>query len=109
MQKSLLVLSFLTVLLAFKLGPHETDQAPPLKARIPAYIGMGYHALKGNPYTNHVDEGFRSPIFALTYNKGETTEDGQFQIPDFTTSAQTVACNMNSKVKTFSGTENYQK
>ena len=40
------------------------------------FVGLGYHALKGNPFTTHVDEGFRAPIFEMTYQKEQTTDDG---------------------------------
>lgn len=39
---------------------------------------------------------------------GHTTEDGQFLIPDYAYSTQTIACNLNSKVRSFSGTQSYQ-
>lgn len=104
MRKWILLFAVLCMLNAFKVVVEENEKSMDVQAKVPAYIGAGYHALKGNPYTNRVDQGFRSPIFQLTYNKGETTEDGQFQIPDFTHSTQTISCNMNSKVKSFSGT-----
>ncbi len=44
--------------------------------KIPGFVGLGYHALKGNPFTTHVDEGFRAPLFEMTYEKGQTTDDG---------------------------------
>ena len=93
----------------FKLEFPKDEGNPILRGTLPAFIGNGYHALRGNPYTHRVDEGFRSPVFELTYNQGKTTEDGQFLIPDFTHATQTIACSLNSKVKSYSGTENYQK
>ena len=63
----------------------------------------------GNPFTNHIDEGFRNPIFAFTYDKGQMTEDSKYQIPDHTHSTQTISCSLESKVSEYTGTQNYQK
>jgi hypothetical protein len=42
--------------LGFKLEIEEIEDAlTQLSARLPAYLGAGYHALKGNPYTNRID------------------------------------------------------
>ena len=80
-----------------------------MENKIPEYIGLGYHALQGNPFTNRIDEGFRAPIFTMTYAKSQKTEDGAYLIPDHTHSTQSVSCSLESKVSTYSGTENYQK
>ena len=109
MKKWALILSLLSILTAFKIEVKGIQSAPVLTARVPAYIGAGYHALKGNPYTNRIDQGFRSPIFSFTYSKGQTTPDGQYFIPDFTQATLNFSCDINSKIKSFSGTENYQK
>ena len=77
--------------------------------KIPEYIGLGYNVLKGNPFTNHIDEGFRSTIFQMDYSKGQRTEDGKYVIPDFTHSAETISCSLESKVSEYTGSENYQK
>lgn len=80
-----------------------------MKAKIPEYIGLGYHLLLGNPLTNHVDEGFRAPIFNFSYNKNQRTEDDKYQIPDYTHSSETISCSLESKVNEYTGTKNYQK
>ena len=51
---------------------------------MPAYLGMGYNLLKGNPFTDHIDEGFRAPIFKFTFAQNLTTEDQKYLIPDYT-------------------------
>lgn len=76
MKKLFLLLSIILLTQTFKF---EIDQEPlyieksKVGAKIPGFIGLGYHALKGNPYTNKVDEGFRSPVFTFSYDKGLTT------------------------------------
>jgi hypothetical protein len=50
--------------------------------KLPVYIARGYNILKGNPFTNIADPGFTSSIFKPTYNKGLTTEDQRFLLPD---------------------------
>ena len=80
-----------------------------LESKIPEYIGLGYHALQGNPFTNRIDEGFRAPIFVMSYAKQQKTEDDSYLIPDYTHSTQSVSCSMESKVSSYTGTENYQK
>lgn len=57
MSKSHLLLLCLAVFaLGFKLEIEEIEAASTqLSARLPAYLGAGYHALKGNPYTNRID------------------------------------------------------
>jgi hypothetical protein len=70
---------------------------------------VGYNVLTGNPFTNHIDEGFKSPIFLLSYQKGQMTQDNKYLIPDFTTSRETIACSLESKVNEYTGSQNYQK
>ena len=72
-------------------------------------MGLGYHILFGNPFTNHVDSGFKAPIFDFTFTKNQTTDDGKYIIPDFTQSRPTTSCSVESKITQFSGTLNYQK
>lgn len=57
MTKWLLFFICLVVLAqTFKVKIEETDEdGGILSAKLPAYIGSGYHALKGNPYTNRID------------------------------------------------------
>ena len=31
--------------------------------RMPSYLGTGYDLMRGNPFTDHIDEGFRAHIF----------------------------------------------
>ena len=45
----------------------------------------------------------------MTYAKGQKTEDGMYSIPDHTHCTQSVSCSLESRVSTFTGTENYQK
>ena len=72
--------------------------------KMPEYIGLGYNVLTGNPFTNHIDEGFKSEIFQMDYSKNQRTEDGKYLIPDFTHSAQTISCSLESKVNEYTGT-----
>ena len=44
-----------------------------VEAKIPSFIGLGYHLLYGNPFGNSVDEGFRAPVFNFTFSQGQTT------------------------------------
>lgn len=76
---------------------------------MPEFIGKGYNLLAGNPFTNHIDEGFTSPIFQLTYDKNQETQDGKYKIPDHTHSSEIPSCSMKSKVLEYTGTQNYQK
>lgn len=108
MKKWILVFYLALTLNAFKLAFDRTSQKPILQAKIPPYIGAGYNALSGNPYANR-DQGFKFPIFKLTYETGSVTQDGRYFIPDFTSASQNVSCSLNSKVKIYSGTQNYQK
>jgi len=57
MTKWLLFFICLVVLAqTFKVKIEEADEdGGILSAKLPAYIGSGYHALKGNPYTNRID------------------------------------------------------
>jgi hypothetical protein len=50
--------------------------------KVPEYLGMGYDILRGNPLTNKVDEGFKSPIFKFTYQQAKKTDDGKYDVPD---------------------------
>ena len=45
----------------------------------------------------------------MTYAKFQKTEDGAYLIPDHTHSTQSVSCSLESKVSSYTGTENYQK
>lgn len=64
MSKLLIFTALVVLSIGFKLESAVLEQKHPiLDAKLPAFIGNGYHALKGNPYTHRVDEGFRSPIF----------------------------------------------
>ena len=53
---------------------------------MPSYLGTGYDLLKGNPFTDHIDEGFRAHIFEFSYTQNLTTDDGLYNIPDHTSS-----------------------
>ena len=65
--------------------------------RIPSYLGKGYHLIQGNPFTDRIDPGFKNEIFEFTYTKGLVTDDGKYSIPDFTHSAASLACSLQSK------------
>jgi hypothetical protein len=39
----------------FKLEFPKDEGNPILRGTLPAFIGNGYHALRGNPYTHRVD------------------------------------------------------
>ena len=67
MKNCIALLLLIALSQAFKLEfPKDKDKVSQT-GTLPAFIGKGYHALRGNPYTHRVDEGFRSPIFELTY------------------------------------------
>ncbi len=53
-MKIVILLCLCLVVFGFKI------EAPPLKSKIPEYMGLGYHLLYGNAFTNHIDEGFRA-------------------------------------------------
>ena len=56
LKSHLLLLCLAVFALGFKLEIEEIEDASTqLSARLPAYLGSGYHALKGNPYTNRID------------------------------------------------------
>ena len=106
-----LIFLILGCLQAFEISEEVDDQALPVAEvqKIPSFMGLGYHILLGNPFTNHVDQGFKAPIFDFTFDKNQTTEDNRYLIPDFTHSTQTSSCSVDSKITQFSGTSNYQK
>ena len=84
-MKVLCLLFVLILSLSFKieLFPERNN----LKSKLPSYLGKGYDLLKGNPFTDKVDEGFRASIFDFSYAKNLTTDDGKYLIPDHTSSA----------------------
>ena len=65
--------------------------------------------MKGNPYTDKIDPGFDSAVFAMTFNKSLKTDDGRYLIPDHTDSSLTISCSLSSKSASYTGTQNYQK
>lgn len=77
--------------------------------KMPQYLGKSYHLIKGNPYSNKIDEGFKATIFEFTYTKGLTTEDGKYTIPDNTHSTESTACSLDAKSYKYSGTQKYQE
>lgn len=66
-MKIVILLCLCLVVFGFKI------ETPPLKSKIPEYMGLGYHLLYGNAFTNHIDEGFRAPIFSFSYNRNQRT------------------------------------
>ena len=77
--------------------------------RLPAYLGSGYDAFKGNPESEvSFDPGFRSPVFKLSYANSKRTQDRNYIIPDQALSRITSACFLSSKTAKLSGTKSYQ-
>ena len=111
MNRILLIFLVIGCLQAFEIVREIEDNTLPIAEaqKIPSFMGLGYHILLGNPFTNHVDSGFKAPIFDFTFSKNQTTDDNKYLIPDFTQSRQTTSCSVESKVTQFSGTLNYQK
>ena len=102
---TLLVLSSNT----FKLGIKINQPEPPDPPRLLSFLGKGYNLISGNPYTDKIDEGFRTTVFDFAYSKKLTTDDGKYLIPDFTYSSLGKSCSLEAKTSSFSGTESYQK
>ena len=66
---------------------------------LPIFVARGYDALKGNPSTSSVDPGFRSEIFKFTYEKGKTTQDGKYIIPDQAEVYDRTSCSLDAVAK----------
>lgn len=63
MIKLLFIIHLILLATGFQIKGQKVQVSPVLKARLPNFIGTGFHALKGNPYTDKIDEGFRYEIF----------------------------------------------
>lgn len=94
MKRTALVFLCIVLAFSFTIEDQTSSTLNPLTSKIPEFIGQGYNLLTGNPFTNHIDEGFTSPIFDLTYEKGQETEDGKYKIPDHTHSTETISCSI---------------
>ena len=109
----MLKLIFITLLvissLGFKIITDDEDKKELTMARIPSYLGKGYHLIKGNPLSDKIDTGFRTEIFEFTFSKNLTTDDGKYLIPDHTHSSVSVACSLDAKSTKYSGTQEYQQ
>ena len=97
MKQFVCILCGIYVLSAFKIKIFDGKPKENLKDRLPSYLGKGYHLLKGNPFTNKIDEGFRAPIFDFSYKQNLTTDDGKYLIPDHTSSVESISCSLEAK------------
>ena len=76
---------------------------------LPIYIGRGYDLLKGNPSADYVDPGFREETMKYTFDKGKTTQDGKYVIPDQSTVYDRTSCSLDAVSREFTGMTSYQK
>lgn len=77
---------------------HISSQGCKNADHIPSYLGKGYDILFGNPSTTTVDPGFRYEVVVFDYNKGITTEDKSFLIPDDISFSKVQSCSYSSTV-----------
>ena len=80
------------------------------------FIGIGYDIINGNPEGGDLASGGVDPglkvsrnIFKLTYDNGQTSNDGEFTIPDETTFDHRSSSSSETRVTTFYGTKSYQE
>lgn len=95
MIKAVLLLFWVFCSLAFKVKIFDSPKKK-LKDKLPSFLGKGYHLLKGNPFTNKIDEGFMAPIFDFSYKQNLTTDDGKYLIPDHTSSVESISCSFDA-------------
>lgn len=98
-MKALLILVSIALVFTIEIGD------PP---KLPMFVGRSYDLLKGNPLSNEIDPGFLSPVFAYTYNNGETTSDGRYLIPDGISHHKVSSCAFSTEIKTYRGSKSYQ-
>lgn len=91
---------------AKKLTSEKQGESPP---KMPVYIGIGYNLVSGNPLGKSVDTGFGHPIFNVAYNKGETTSDGRYLVPDGVANRVVSSCSFDTSVTEHRGTSSYTK
>jgi len=95
--------------------PGSVPGMPPGRAPGFQYLGNGYDILAGDPFATGMsgkpgfDPGFKSQLFTYTYEKGQTTEDGKWAIPDRSTSRIYETCNGNQLSKMFNSELLYQE
>ena len=105
MNKTLSKIATLALcLLVLRISSQPCSNLP----KIPSYLGKGYDIVFGNPSTNTVDPGFRYEVVVFDYNKGITTEDRSFLIPDDISYSKVQSCSYSSTVSQFRGTKSYQ-
>ena len=73
------------------------------------YLGLGYNIYKGNPLGDRIDPGFRSQLFAFSYDGGQTTDDNRYLIPDNVEHHGAVTCSYQATTKSIEDTITYQK
>ena len=76
---------------------------------MPAYIGLGYNLVTGNPLGDTIDTGFSHPIFKVNYDKGQHTQDNRYLVPDGVSSRIMSSCSFSTSVSEHRGTQSYQK
>jgi len=73
------------------------------------FVGMGYNLIKGNPDNNYHDPGFLFSILEFTWNKGSTSSDGKYEVPDHVQALQTRSCGFHSETTIVRGARSYQE
>ena len=109
MIKVLTIFFLISATFSFKFNIFDWKPKKTVKNRLSPYLGKGYHLLKGNPFTDKIDEGFRAPIFDFSYQQNLTTDDGKYLIPDHTSSVESISCSLTAKCNSYSGTTKYQQ
>jgi hypothetical protein len=75
-----------------------------------AFIGAGYDAYFGYPLADGVDPGFRASIFEMSkYDKGRTTGDHRFVVPDGAEVKKCDACSSSFSSSVLKGTKSLQQ
>jgi len=75
------------------------------------YLGFGYDILYGNPLATHadVDSGFRTNVFKFSYDDGQKTPDGKWQVPDKTTAIELSECSLEQYIKVIGDASSYEQ
>jgi len=73
------------------------------------YLGSGYDALKGSPYSDKSNVAFKASVVPLTYTKNTESADGRFLLPDHTAVHQVTTCKFDTVSEIVRDVKSYTK